>query len=88
MYNPCGAWLLGQVFPTLGVPAVHTDNGRTLASGLSFAEITVVIKLLNTTADAAGVPYLRFSAEWKANGHVQFGPDKYSPAIVASAKLI
>lgn len=78
MYNPCGAWSLGQVFPASGIPAVHTANGRTLANGLPFAEGTVVIKLLNTTADAASVPYLRGSTEWQANGHVQFGPDKYS----------
>lgn len=78
MYNPCGAWSLGQVFPASGVPAVHTDNGRTLANGLPFAEGTVVIKLLNTTADAASVPYLRGSTEWQANGHVQSGPDQYS----------
>jgi hypothetical protein len=78
MYNPCGAWSLGQVFPTSGAPAVHTDHGRTLANGLPFPEGTVVIKLLNTTADAASVPYLRNSTEWQANGHVQLGPDKYS----------
>lgn len=78
MYNPCGAWSLGQVFPASGVPAVHADNGRTLANGLPFPEGTVVIKLLNTTANAASVPYLRGSTEWQANGHVQFGPDKYS----------
>lgn len=78
MYNPCGAWSIGQAFPASGVPSVHTDNGRTFARGLPFAQGTVVIKLLNTTADAASVPYMRGSTDWHANGHVQFGPDKYS----------
>ncbi len=78
MYNPCGAWSLGQTFPPAGVPAVHTDNGRVFASGLPFPEGTVVIKILNTTADAASVPYLRGSTDWQANAHVQYQPDKYS----------
>ena len=78
MYNPCGAWSLGQVFPSSGVPAVHKENGRSLADGLPFPEGTVVIKILNTTADGASVPYLKGSTNWDANAHVQFGPDKYS----------
>jgi hypothetical protein len=78
MYNPCGAWSVGQVFPVTGVPAVHVENGRTLANGLPFGEGTVVIKLLNTTADASSVPYLRGSTDWDANAHIQFGPEKYS----------
>jgi hypothetical protein len=78
MYNPCGAWSLGQVFPESGVPAVHTENGRTFANGLPFPEGTLVIKILNTTADVSSVPYLRGSTGWQANAHVQYGPDKYS----------
>jgi len=78
MYNPCGAWALGQVFPESGVPAVHTDNGRIFANGLPFPEGTLVIKILNTTADASSVPYLRGSTDWQADAHVQYGPQKYS----------
>ncbi len=78
MYTPCGAWSLGQVFPPPGVPAVHTDHGRTFANGLPFPEGTLVIKILNTTADATCVPYLRGSTDWQADGHVQFGPEEYS----------
>lgn len=78
MYNPCGAWSLGKVFPASGKPAVHTKDGRTFADGLPFPEGTVVMKILNTTADAASVPYLRGSTNWQANAHVQYGSDQYS----------
>jgi hypothetical protein len=78
MYNPCGAWSVGQAFPASGVPAVHAEDGRLFANGLPFPEGTVVIKILNTTADGASVPYLRGSTDWQADAHVQYGPDKYS----------
>jgi hypothetical protein len=78
MYNPCGAWALGQVFTASGVPAVHTQEGRMFANGLPFPEGTLVIKILNTTADGASVPYLRGSTDWQADAHVQYGPEKYS----------
>ncbi len=78
MYNPCGGWAIGQVFPASGVPAVHTQDGRILAAGLPFPKGTLVIKILNTTADASSVPYLKGSTEWQANGHVQYGPDTYA----------
>jgi hypothetical protein len=78
MYNPCGAWSLGQAYPPTGVPAVHQENGHYFANGLPFPDGTLVIKLLNTTADAASVPYLRGSSDWQANAHVQFSPVKYS----------
>jgi hypothetical protein len=78
MYNPCGAWSLGQAFPESGEPAVHMDHGKPRANGLPFQDGTLVIKLLNTTADAPSVPYLKNSTDWQANGHVQFGPETYS----------
>jgi hypothetical protein len=78
MYNACGAWSLGQVFPHSGIPTVRSENGQTSANGLPFPNGTVVIKLLNTTADAASVPYLRGTTDWQADCHVQFAPDKYS----------
>lgn len=78
MYNPCGAWALGQVFPASGEPSVHMRNGRPLADGLPFPEGTVVMKILNTTADASSVAYLKGSNTWNADGHVQLSPVDYS----------
>jgi hypothetical protein len=78
MYNPCGAWALGQVFPASGEPAVHMEGGRPFANGLPFPEGTVVIKILNTTADAASVPYLKGSTDWQADAHIQYSPVTYS----------
>lgn len=79
MYNPCGGWAIGQVFPATGVPSVETtEDGRILATGMPFPQGTLVIKILNTTADAASVGYLKWSTDWQANGHVQYGPESYS----------
>lgn len=78
MYNPCGAWSLGKVLPATGVPAVHTKDGRLFADGLPFPEGTLVMKILNTTADASSVPYLRGTTNWRADAHVQYSPDQYS----------
>lgn len=78
MYNPCGAWSIGETFPATGEPAVHKDGGQVKANGLPFQEGTVVIKILNTTADGASVPYMKGSTEWQAHAHVQYGPDQYS----------
>jgi hypothetical protein len=77
MYNPCGAWSLGQAFPASGAPATTTRGGRMFANGLPFPPGTVVIKLLNTTADEKDVPYLKGSPSWQANGHKQLDPTKY-----------
>jgi hypothetical protein len=76
MYNPCGAWSVGQAFPASGMPATYTDpkTGRLMARGLPFAEGTVVMKLLNTTADANSVPFLKGSTNWQANGHKKLVP--------------
>ena len=76
MYNPCGAWSVGQVFPASGAPATHRDpkTGQLLANGLPFPEGTVVMKLLNTTADPKSVSYLKNSTSWQANGHKKLVP--------------
>ena len=74
MYNPCGAWSVGQAFPASGAPATFTQNSRLRARGLPFAEGTVVMKLLNTTADATFVKYLQGSTSWQANGHQKLVP--------------
>ena len=77
MYNPCGAWSIGQAFPPSGAPATHKDpkTGRLLARGLPFPEGTLVMKLLNTTASAeSGVKYMKGSTNWQANGHKKFVP--------------
>lgn len=72
MYNPCGAWSIGQAVPKSGVPQMTTDSaGRNFANGMPFEPGTVVIKILNTTADAASVPYLKGSTSWTANAHYQ-----------------
>ncbi|HLG14433.1 MAG TPA: hypothetical protein VJH03_08025 [Blastocatellia bacterium] len=78
MYNPCGAWSVGQVFPPSGAPATYTESGRNYARGMPFPEGTVVIKLLNTTADQTAVPYLKNSTTWQANAHKQLSPTEYS----------
>lgn len=82
MYNPCGAWSVGQVFPATGAPATHRDRktGQMLANGLPFPEGTVVMKLLNSTADAERVPYLKNSTSWKANGHRKLKPVPTDPS--------
>lgn len=78
MYNPCGAWSLGQAFPASGEPAVYTENGKNFARGLPFPEGTVVMKILNTTADASAVPYMKGSTNWQANAHRQISPTEYA----------
>jgi hypothetical protein len=78
-YNPCGAYTLGETLPASGEPNTYTDEkGRVLARGMPFAEGTVVVKLLNTTADETAVPYLKGSTNWQANAHRQIDPVTYS----------
>ncbi len=78
-YNDCGAASIGQQWPASGEPAVYQgQNGRLLARGMPFADGTVVVKILNTTADDKSVPYLKGSTRWQANGHVQTGPTSYA----------
>jgi hypothetical protein len=76
MYNPCGAWSVGQVFPASGAPATYKDpkTGRLMVRGLPFPEGTVVMKVLNTTADADSVSYMKNSTNWQANGHKKLVP--------------
>lgn len=78
MYNPCGGWSIGQAFPASGEPATYTKDGRNFVRGMPFPDGTVVIKLLNTTADETTVPYMKGSTNWQANGHVQLSPTTYS----------
>ena len=52
---------------------VQDDKGRLLARGMPFPEGTVVVKILNTTADETVVPYLKGSTSWQANAHKQTG---------------
>jgi hypothetical protein len=78
MYNPCGAWSLGQVFPPSGAPAVFRQGARNFARGMPFPEGTLVIKLLNTTAGEAAVPYMKGAPTWQANAHVQTGLTTYA----------
>lgn len=78
-YNPCGAASIGQQWPRSGEPATFKDaKGRLLARGMPFPPGTVVVKILNTTADERDVPYLKGSTNWQANGHVQQSPTTYS----------
>ena len=78
-YNPCGAATLGEGWPASGEPATYKDEkGRLLARGMPFPEGTVVVKLLNTTADETHVPYLKGSTNWQANAHTQTSPTTYS----------
>ncbi len=76
-YNPCGGWSIGQQWPASGEPATYDEGGRMLARGMPFPEGTLVVKVLNTTANGEDVPYLKGSTNWQADAHVQLGPDKY-----------
>lgn len=79
MYNPCGAWSIGQAIAKNGVPQMTKDaSDRDLVNGMPFAPGTVVIKILNTTADASSVPFLKGSTSWTADAHVQESAVKYS----------
>ncbi|MEK6286936.1 MAG: hypothetical protein AABO57_14450 [Acidobacteriota bacterium] len=78
MYNPCGGWSIGKVFPPSGEPATYAESGKNFARGMPFPEGTVVVKILNTTATENDVPYLKGSTTWKANGHKQHTPTEYS----------
>ncbi|KAA3664432.1 MAG: hypothetical protein DWQ04_05750 [Chloroflexi bacterium] len=78
MYNPCGAWSIGQSFPASGVPDTYTEDGRNFAQGMPFPDGTVVIKLLNTTADETAVPYMKGSTNWQANAHKQLSSTEYT----------
>lgn len=78
MYNPCGGWSVGQMFPPSGDPATYTRGGKSFARGMPFPEGTVVVKILNTTATENDVAYLKGSTTWKANGHKQTSPTEYS----------
>ena len=88
VYNPCGAASLGAGWPKSGEPATYIDEkGRMLARGMPFPEGTVVVKVLNTTADESDVPYLKGSTSWQANGHKQTGPTTYSTCERAVRKV-
>ncbi|MBW8832573.1 MAG: hypothetical protein JF606_24875 [Burkholderiales bacterium] len=81
-YNPCGGASIGQQWPKSGDPDTYKDaKSRLLARGMPFPEGTVVVKILNTTADERDVPYLKGSTTWQANGHVQESPTKYSTCV-------
>lgn len=72
MYNPCGAWSIGQIVPPTGVPATYQDaSGNNRARGLPFEPGTMVVKVLNTTATPDDVPYLKGSTTWQANTHTR-----------------
>ena len=87
-YNPCGGWSIGQGWPASGEPATYTEaSGRMFARGMPFPEGTVVVKILNTTADADAVPYLRNSTTWQADAHVQLSPTKYATCDRAVRKV-
>ncbi len=78
-YNPCGAYSVGQGWPKSGEPATTTDaSGRMFANGMPFGAGTVVVKILNTTADEKSVPYLKNSTTWQCDAHKQLSPTKYS----------
>lgn len=86
-YNPCGAASLGEGWPANGEPAVETRDGRMIAKGMPFPEGTVVVKILNTTADEHDVAYLRGSTTWQADAHKQLGPTEYTKCERAVRKV-
>ena len=78
-YNPCGAYAIGRGFAS-GEPSTYSDptSKQLFLNGMPFPEGTVVVKILNTTADQASVPYLKGSTSWQAHGHKQEGPSSFA----------
>jgi hypothetical protein len=89
MYNACGAWSVGQAIPPSGVPATFVvKGGGARVRGLPFPEGTVVIKVLNTTADGRDVPYLRRSTSWSADIHANTADAKDCRRTIGKVHLV
>lgn len=72
MYNPWGAYAIGQTWPASGRPVVDTvAPGKYRPRGLPFPQGTLVAKILFSTASEAQVPYLQGSPTWLVDRHVQ-----------------
>lgn len=84
VYNAWGGYTLGQMWGDDGRPRV--DDGD-IPRGLPFAEGTLVVKLLFTTATHLDAPYLEGSPEWLANRHVlvEAGSDSSGSASPTTA---
>jgi hypothetical protein len=70
VYNPWGAWAIGQSWPADGRGRTTTYGADTIPAGLPFPQGTLVAKLLFSTADASDVPYLEGSPSWQADRHL------------------
>lgn len=77
-YNDFGGYAIGQAWNKDGTPNYTTENGLPAISGLPFPEGTVVMKVLFTTATPEDVPYLKGSAKWEVNRHVQINDSTFS----------
>ena len=71
MYNNIGGYTIGQSWSKKGTPNIETVNGITSTKGMPFAEGTVVVKFLFTTATPEEVPYLKGSPVWQADRHLE-----------------
>jgi hypothetical protein len=77
-YNSYGAYSIGKSVPPDGVPKTADFMGSQMAAGLPFAQGTVVVKFLTTSATPDCVPYLKGSPEWQIDRHVLQPNGKYS----------
>lgn len=70
-YNDIAAYSIGKAWSRDGAPVKGQYNGLPSLEGLPFAEGSVVVKLLFSTASPQSVPYLKGSPRWTANRHVE-----------------
>ncbi|SEA23556.1 hypothetical protein [Alkalimonas amylolytica] len=71
VYNPHGAYVLGQAWGKDGKPVLTSYAGNLTQAGLPFPEGTVVAKLLFSTVTPEQVAYLAGSPAWMANRHIE-----------------
>ena len=77
VYNDCGAYAIGQGWPSAGEPVTVESDGRTLPKGLPFPSGSLVVKMLFTTATPDAIGYLSGSPVWLVNRHVQTSPERF-----------
>lgn len=71
VYNPWGAWAIGQSWPPDGKGRTVPYGADIVPAGLPFPPGTLVTKLLFTTATPQEVYYLEGSPAWQADRHVE-----------------
>ncbi len=88
IYNPWGAWSIGQGWAQSGDPHIVTAGGIAQPAGLPFPQGTVVAKLLFTTATPDCVAYLKGSPVWQSDRHVEKDGKFYCDRTVQDVRLV